>query len=133
MSYLTKANSYRWYVQATDGRDTIKTEKMSFKTSDKVTGVKEGKGQITKYELKQNYPNPFNPSTVIGYQLPNDSYVELKIYDLMGREVAKVISENRSAGYYEVVWNAAEVPSGMYYYRIIAGGFREMKKLLLLK
>jgi L-ascorbate metabolism protein UlaG (beta-lactamase superfamily) len=87
----------------------------------------------SKFNLEQNYPNPFNPSTVIRYQLPMNSQVSLKIYDLMGREVATLILEFQNAGLYDITWNAGKITSGIYYYKLVAGSFVETKKLTLLK
>ncbi|MCX6120305.1 MAG: FG-GAP-like repeat-containing protein [Ignavibacteriales bacterium] len=87
----------------------------------------------TVFSLEQNYPNPFNPTTVIGYQLPKSSYVNLKIYNLLGCEIATLVNEQKSAGTYIYQWNAANRPSGLYFYRLQAGSFSETKKLILLK
>ncbi len=85
------------------------------------------------FALQQNYPNPFNPSTVISYQLPVISKVTLRIYDVLGREVATLVNEEQSAGWKEVEWNASGVASGIYFYRIKAGFFTALKKMTLLK
>lgn len=85
------------------------------------------------YSLSQNYPNPFNPSTKIEYQLPASSNVEMKVLDILGREIATLVNETKSAGTYSVEWNASQFPSGMYFYRMQAGNFVQIKKLLLLK
>ena len=85
------------------------------------------------FSLSQNYPNPFNPSTVISYQLPVNSKVSLKIYDLLGREIATLVNEEQSAGLKEVEWNASNVASGMYLAIMQAGNFVEMKKMMVLK
>lgn len=71
-----------------------------------------------RFELYQNYPNPFNPATTIAYQTPNDVQVSLKIFDIVGREVATLVNEFRKAGYYEDVWNAGEFASGVYFYQL---------------
>ena len=81
----------------------------------------------------QNYPNPFNPSTVISFKLPEQTNVELKIYDVLGNEVATLVNESRPAGSYEVEWNASNLPSGVYIYNLRAGTNVQMKKMLLLK
>ncbi len=88
----------------------------------------------------QNYPNPFNPSTTIKYTVPNvtlsgveGSRVELKIYDVLGNEVATLVNENKPAGSYEVEWNASNLPSGVYIYQLVAGTNTQIKKMLLLK
>ena len=83
--------------------------------------------------LEQNYPNPFNPTTVISYQLPVNSVVALKIYDVLGREVETLVAGMQSAGDHHVTFNGAALPSGVYFYRLQAGSFTGTKKLLLLK
>lgn len=83
--------------------------------------------------LYQNYPNPFNPSTVISYQVPNYGKVSLKVFDLLGREVALLVNEVKSAGNYEATFNAANLPSGIYFYRLQSGSYNATKKLVLLK
>ena len=99
-----------------------------------VTGVGENRNALpTVFNLEQNYPNPFNPSTVISYQLPVNSNVSLKIYDLLGREIATLVNEEQSAGWKEVKWNATGVASGIYFYKLTAGSFVETKKMLMLK
>ena len=85
------------------------------------------------YSLNQNYPNPFNPSTTISFNLPLRSFVSLKVFDLIGREVATIVSEEMLAGKYSQQWNALDLPSGIYFYRLQAGSFVETKKLILLK
>ncbi|HEX2868999.1 MAG TPA: T9SS type A sorting domain-containing protein [Ignavibacteriales bacterium] len=85
------------------------------------------------YSLSQNYPNPFNPSTTISYSIPKQSYVELKIIDMLGREISTLVSKKHTAGEYKVQFDASNLPSGMYIYSIQAGDFRDSKKLLLLK
>jgi hypothetical protein len=86
-------------------------------------------------EIFQNYPNPFNPTTKIGYRVsgPGSSWVKLSVYDILGREVAVLINEHKSAGEYEVKWDAANFPSGVYMYRLTAGDYVESKRMILLK
>jgi hypothetical protein len=91
------------------------------------------KNAATEYSLSQNYPNPFNPSTTISFRLPSKSFVSLKIFDLIGREVATIVSEEMSAGSYSQQWNAFNISSGIYFYRLQAGTYLETKKLILLK
>jgi len=83
------------------------------------------------YSLSQNYPNPFNPSTNIIYQIPNASHVMLKVYSLLGQEVATLVNEVQDAGYKSVVWNAGSVASGVYFYRLQTAGFTQTHKMLL--
>jgi hypothetical protein len=93
------------------------------------------------FSLDQNYPNPFNPATTISFNLPFKSFVSLKVFDLLGREVATIVSEELSAGAYSRQWNAADMTSGVYFYRLVAnaipsghtGSYTETKKLILLK
>jgi hypothetical protein len=87
----------------------------------------------TKYGLSQNYPNPFNPSTIIEYQVPTFSRVHLKVYDVLGREVALLVNEAKNAGQYSVEWNAPGMPSGIYFYRLTTENFSQIKKMLLIK
>jgi len=87
----------------------------------------------SKFELSQNYPNPFNPTTTIAYQLPFDSKVELKVYDLLGNLVATVVNEKQSAGSHKVKFSSSKLTSGVYFYRMTAGGFTETKKMTVLK
>src|SRR5690606_15701443 len=93
-----------------------------------------------EFRLEQNYPNPFNPSTVISYQLPVSGLVTLKIYDVLGNEVASLVNEEKPAGSNEVEFNAnshsgfvRKLSSGIYFYKLQAGSFVEMKKMILLK
>jgi N-acetylneuraminic acid mutarotase len=86
-----------------------------------------------KIELMQNYPNPFNPSTKISWQLPVGSQATLKVYDMLGREVATLVNVNKPAGKYEVEFSAAGLPSGIYFYRLQSGSFVETKKMILLR
>ncbi len=99
-----------------------------------MTGVKLGMNEIPEmYSLTQNYPNPFNPSTTISFDLPSRSYVTLKVFDIIGREVSTIVSGEFQAGSYTRQWNAAKMASGVYFYRLTAGNFVNTKKLLLLK
>ncbi len=87
----------------------------------------------SSFALEQNYPNPFNPSTTIRYSIPNSAFVELKVYDGLGNLIQTLVSENLSAGNYEVQFNGANLASGIYYYQIKAGEFSATKKLVLMK
>jgi hypothetical protein len=92
-----------------------------------------GKSLPIAYSLGQNYPNPFNPTTLIEYSLPTAGQVSLAIYDVLGREVATLVNERQESGYYETEWDATGVSSGVYFYRIQAGDYADMKKLVLMK
>jgi hypothetical protein len=85
------------------------------------------------FELSQNYPNPFNPSTDIRFQVPAVGNVKLAVYDLLGREVAVLVNEKKESGSYQVTFNANNLASGVYMYRLQAGSFVEARKMLLIK
>jgi len=98
------------------------------------TGVNDRTNSLPlTFALKQNYPNPFNPSTMIAFDLPSAGHVQLRVFDLLGREVASLLDEQRNAGRYHVEWNASQFSSGVYFYQIQAGSFTATKKLILLK
>lgn len=86
-----------------------------------------------KFELMQNYPNPFNPSTRISFAIPNAAFVNLKVYDAIGNEVATLLNEVKQAGIYSVDFNATDLTGGIYFYQIKSGSFVETKKMILLK
>jgi hypothetical protein len=96
-------------------------------------------GEVTvtapaNFELSQNYPNPFNPSTVIRYQVPENSDVSIKVYNAVGKEVAQLVNGNIAAGVHEVTFDASHLSSGVYYYAIKAGNkFIQTRKMVLLK
>ena len=99
-----------------------------------VTSVSPTKSnQISNYILSQNYPNPFNPVTRINYQIPKLSHVTIKVYNILGQEVATLVNEEKMAGNYSVEFNATRFASGVYFYRMQAGDFVSTKKLILLK
>ena len=104
--------------------------------SNQVTGTADDQGSLltpNSYNLAQNYPNPFNPSTKISWQSPVSSHQTLKVYDVLGNEVATLVNEYREAGRYEVTFDASNLASGMYLYRLQAGSFVETKKMILIK
>jgi hypothetical protein len=86
-----------------------------------------------KYSLAQNYPNPFNPATTISYQVPSVSNVRLIVYDVLGKEIATLVNEQKSPGKYSVAFNASRFSSGMYFYKLSAGSFTETRKMILTK
>jgi len=105
------------------------------------TGVEDGNSSVKEFSLEQNYPNPFNPSTTIRYSIPSviasgakqSQLVTLTVYDLLGREVATLVNEEKPAGNYEVEFSSEGLTSGLYFYKLQAGSFTETKKMLLLK
>lgn len=99
-----------------------------------VMGVQNGANTVpTKFALSQNYPNPFNPTTSISYSIPQNSFVSLKVFDVLGQEVATLVNEEKSVGNYDVSFDASGIPSGMYFYRLQAGSFIDTKKMVLMK
>lgn len=90
-------------------------------------------GTPTKYALSQNFPNPFNPSTTISYEIPASNFVSLKIYDMMGKEVANLVNATQEAGFYTVKFDASKLASGVYFYKLQANDFTATKKLMLMK
>jgi hypothetical protein len=101
--------------------------------SDFVTAVETKEFIPAEFRLYQNYPNPFNPETAIKFKLPKSSFATLRIYNLSGQEIATLINGFKIAGEHEVKWQAQGLPSGVYFYRLQAGGFSEIKKLILQK
>ena len=86
----------------------------------------------TEYSIS-NYPNPFNPTTTVNYQLPQNGFVTIKVFDVLGKEVATLVNENKSAGYYNANFDASKLTSGVYIYTITANNFTLSKKMLLVK
>ena len=129
---LYDGTSYRlWYVGLIAGQKF----KIGYATApkDPITGIADEGVVPEKYELSQNYPNPFNPVTVIRYSIPKAEEVSLVVYNLIGEEVAHLIDERKPAGSYTVKWNASNISSGIYFYRLQAGDFVQTRKMLLLK
>jgi len=126
-------------------RDSIKLAGISlrnayssfFEIGGTVTNVVEEESFIlpTKFVLKQNYPNPFNPETKIVYSIPQSEFVSIKVYDILGREITKLVNENQPAGNYKIDFNADvfNMGSGVYFYRIDAGNFSSVRKMIYLK
>jgi hypothetical protein len=113
------------------------------RSKETVVKVENGKNDLLpdKFELYQNFPDPFNQSTIINYQLSMNSYVTLKIYDQQGKEVGVLVDETKPVGKYSVKWDAKNLPSGIYYYRLVvsganpiqAGNYSESRKMIYLK
>lgn len=137
--YTDNRNYYIFGVLNTSFQSVHKRIENSFFYSfkyiiDKInTGVENHPQLAAGYKLYNAYPNPFNPATTIGYSIPEESGVELKVYDILGREAATLVSKVQSAGGYKVQFNGSSLPSGVYIYSIMAGNFRDSKKISLLK
>ncbi len=104
-------------------------------TNGGVTFIDEDTNEIIvkEFELFQNYPNPFNPTSTIKYQIPELDFVTLKVYDVLGNEIATLVNEEKPAGTYEVEYKGSGLPSGIYFYRLQANTFVETKKMVLIK
>ena len=101
--------------------------------STSTTGISDISEIPSSFDLSQNYPNPFNPSTVISYQLPQANYVTIKVYDMIGNEVATLIDEIKAPGYYSVNFNASHLSTGVYFYQLKTGDLVSTKKLIIMK
>jgi hypothetical protein len=100
---------------------------------DIITGIDDDNNLVTGFSLDQNYPNPFNPSTNFGFRIADFGFVSLKVYDVLGNEVATLVNEEKDAGEYKIQFNAANLSSGVYFYKLTAGNFTATKKMILLR
>jgi len=131
--------TYDYYVTAVDLNShesepsNIVNEKLVGGSPDKISVKQGGSNTIIEYSLGQNYPNPFNPTTAINYSIKTAGEVTLKVYDMLGTEVASLVNEIQEAGTYSVEFNAGNLPSGIYFYTLTSGNFVDTKKLILLK
>jgi hypothetical protein len=116
-------------VAGTHGRSMYKIN------LDMVTGIETDNETTTlnSFVLEQNYPNPFNPSTNIRYKVGNQQFVVLKVYDVLGEEIATLVNEEKSAGTYEIMFDASVLTSGVYFYTLEAGSYIQTKKMILLR
>ncbi|OGU76013.1 MAG: hypothetical protein A2W11_06355 [Ignavibacteria bacterium RBG_16_35_7] len=102
--------------------------------SEIVTSIKENPNKLPlNYTLKQNYPNPFNPITSFTYSIPDEANVTIRVFDITGNEIETLVKEEKPAGTYEIMWNAENLPSGVYFYQLSASEFITTKKMILLK
>jgi hypothetical protein len=114
------------------GNSVLYVDNLNFDTH--LTSVPPSSSELpSKFNLTQNYPNPFNPSTVINYQIPVEGNVTLKVYDVLGNEIATLVNEQKTEGSYEIQFDARKFTSGVYFYQLQAGSFTETKKLILMK
>ncbi len=132
MSGLTNAQSYWWRVRAGNAGGWS-SPSGTWKVRISATNVAETRTLPTTVTLDQNYPNPFNPSTTIRYSLPAKTPVQMRVYNMLGVEVAVLVNGEQQAGYHEIRFNAEHLPSGMYFYRLQAGTTTETRRLLLVR
>jgi hypothetical protein len=115
-------------------RDTVISRVITWLKEGVLVGVDDKDPAIAEsFTLNQNYPNPFNPSTRISYSIAEDAQVSLKVYDIMGAEITELVNQKQSAGVYEIQFDASNLSSGMYFYKLSAGDFTSIKKMTLLK
>jgi hypothetical protein len=125
---------YGFFSLASDNAGNLEPMKSTPDASTTITGI-DGKGGTlpSEFALHQNYPNPFNPTTTIRFSLKEAGVTTLKVYDLLGREVATLVNEKLTAGYYAKPWNASGFATGVYFYKLTSGKSTQVKKLLLMK
>lgn len=114
-------------------RDTLAARSLRWLLENVAVGVDQEDNLPVQFALGQNYPNPFNPTTTINFSIPEKSFTTLKIYDILGNEVATLLSEEKPAGSYEVQFNSAKLSSGVYLYKLQSNNFVQTKKMMLLK
>ena len=130
-SNLNYGESYWWRVKAYNAMGW--GDFSDVRSFDIITSVEEDNQLPTEFSLEQNYPNPFNPSTKIKYLIPQSSNVVIKVFDVLGNEIETLVNEEKPVGSYEVVFDAAKLPSGVYFFQLKASTFVETKKMILMK
>ena len=129
-----EAQSYTFLDKSASGKVQYRLKQIDFDGQFEYSNIIEvDAGAPKQFALEQNYPNPFNPTTLISYQLPVASEVSLKVYDVLGKEIATLVNERQEAGTYHFNFNASSLSSGVYFYRIKAGNFVSTKKMMLVK
>ncbi|MBT8379039.1 MAG: T9SS type A sorting domain-containing protein [Ignavibacteria bacterium] len=125
---------YRIIVEVYDesGNFDIDSMDVKFKNGNPVD-TEDEEGELFAFRLEQNYPNPFNPTTKIKFELPDQNRVTLKVYNVLGNEIATLINKDKPSGTYEIEFDATGLPSGIYFYELHAGNFVETRKMILLK
>jgi len=131
---LTKGSTYYFIIDQNDAEwNNIRSLPYSFVAGDSLVGINDETSAPLEFSLSQNYPNPFNPATIIKYSIPQSGKVSLKIFDLLGKEIAEIVNEQQDAGRHEVAFEAFGLSSGFYFYRLTSGTMTSTKKMLLIK
>jgi len=131
-TYVDSVSNYNGTPLGTVGFDTVSYPVPG--ASCILVGIQQSVNEVPGvYSLEQNYPNPFNPATTIKFSIPKGSFVEIKLYDILGKEIQNILSEPLEAGKHSVDFNARALPSGIYFYKITAGDFTDTKKMILAK
>ncbi len=133
ITFPRRSSNYYWRVKASDGRVVTPSYEHRRVIVTFTTPVKEQKRDEAEYKLEQNFPNPFNPTTTVTYTIPKSGHLRLAVFNLLGQEVALIFEGYQSAGMHEVEFKNADLPSGIYFYRIQAQDFVETKKLTILR
>ena len=130
----TENQYYSFNDESIEGKLYYRLKQVDFDGSYNYSNVIEVNGvSVSTLQLEQNYPNPFNPATTIQYQLGNDGFVSLKVFNSVGEEVALLINEFQKGGSHQIIFNAENLPSGMYVYQLSSGNYVESKKMILLR
>ncbi|MBI4535844.1 MAG: PQQ-dependent sugar dehydrogenase [Ignavibacteriae bacterium] len=134
VEFPAQTRSYYWRVKATDGIDTVVSSSFRRFNVTVIVSVKEEVKEVPKESvLEQNFPNPFNPTTNIVYTIPKGGHVRLAVFNLLGQEVALIFEGTQAPGTYELMFNSADLPTGIYFYRIQSPDFVETKKMIVTK
>ncbi|RPI15240.1 MAG: T9SS C-terminal target domain-containing protein [Ignavibacteriae bacterium] len=144
MTNHTVTKSFNYTATASPGIDTIfaavttGTSAWNWAPSKRIvirdiTGIPQGMSVVTKYKLAQNYPNPFNPSINISFELPKNTELKLKIFDIIGNGISTVIDSRLEKGTYNIKWDGSNYASGVYFYKLIIADFEMTKKMILTK
>jgi hypothetical protein len=130
---LTVGPNYKIVVVSMEDGAVVDTSEGTF-SIDPATGIETQDTEIPdEYKLSQNYPNPFNPLTSIEFAIPNDEFVNLTVYNMLGKTISTLVNERMPGGNYEVNFDASDLSSGVYFYRLTAGSFVNIKKMVVIK